>query len=361
MLQRLIELHHENPEYSHTVVSLSGLGLVGEHLREREIEVIVLGIKSVLKLPFAFFRLVRLIRKIKPDIVQTWMYHADLIGGLAARVAGIRKVIWGIHSTTLLRNYGVSDSTVIAMKICALLSSIVPHTILCVAHRAILDHVEKGYDRIKMTVIANGFNIETYKPDLDSRQRIRQLLNFPPGALIVGSIGRFNKYKDHSSFISSAGDLASSNNRVYFLLAGRDVDSNNSIIMQWIEETGYADRFCLLGERSDVPDVLAAIDIFCLHSISEAFPLVLGEAMCVGLPSVVTDVGDAALLLGDAGIVVPPNDTDALTKGLLKLIQASSEDRNLLGYIARRRIEDNYSIASFKRQYEELYQKVQSI
>ena len=244
------------------------------------------------------------------------------------------------------------------MRLCALLSSLVPHTILCVAHRAMVVHLDKGYARNKMTVIGNGFDVETYKSDLNSRSRIRQSLNLPTSALIVGSIGRFNEYKDYHSFILSAAKLATVGVRAYFLMAGRDVDSNNSTIMSWIEETGFADHFILLGERSDVPDILAAIDIFCLHSISEGFPNVLGEAMCVGLPSVVTDVGDAALLLGDAGLVVPPRDTEALTQGLLNLIQVSSEHRAFLGNIARRRIEENYSIARVARQYEDLYQKV---
>jgi glycosyltransferase involved in cell wall biosynthesis len=143
-------------------------------------------------------------------------------------------------------------------------------------------------------------------------------------------------------------------------MVGRDIDSENITLMQWIEETGFSDRFRLLGERNDVPEIFAAMDIFCLHSKSEGFPNVLGEAMCSGLPSVVTDVGDAAVLLGNAGLIVQPQDIEGLTKGLLTLVQSTSETREALGNIARKRIQENYSIEAVKLRYEELYQKVLS-
>ena len=360
MLQRLVTSYVDRSSHNHMVVSLSDLGLVGQQLREQGIEVIVLGMNSIFQVPVVFLRLLKVIRSRQPDIVQTWMYHADLIGGLASRLAGCRKVIWGIRYTDLFPNNGVSQSTVLIMRLCAMLSRVIPHTIVCVAHRARVVHVDMGYVQHKMTVIGNGFDLEKFKFDSNSKFRIRQSLNLPPDALVVGSNGRFNEYKDHHRLILAAGKLASFDDKINFLLAGRDVDPNNPTIMKWLEETGYTDRFRLLGERSDVVDILSAIDVFCLHSISEGFPNVLGEAMSIGLPSVVTNVGDAALLLGEAGLVVPPRDTEALMQGLLKLIQASTEHRAWLGNIARKRVEANYSISSIQHQYEELYQKVLS-
>jgi glycosyltransferase involved in cell wall biosynthesis len=213
----------------------------------------------------------------------------------------------------------------------------------------------------KMTVIPNGFDVEAYKPDLDIRNHIRHFLNVSPDTLIIGSVGRFNEYKDHRSFVLALARLASADSKTCFLLVGRDVDSDNVTLMRWIEETGHADRFRLLGERSDMPAIFASMDIFCLHSRSEGFPNVLGEAMCMSLPSVVTDVGDAGMLLGDAGLVVSTQDPEALARGLLTLIQSSPEARESLGNIARERIKENYSIEVVKRQYEDLYDKVMSV
>ena len=361
MLKRLIESHCGNSNYHHSVVSLGDIGPVGKQLLELGIEVVSLHLNSIFQLPVVFFRLCRLIRRQRPDILQTWMYHADLIGGIAARLAGYRRVIWGIRNTDLYSNKGVSQTTGLIMKLCSVMSNFIPHTILCVAQRAKITHAEAGYALSKMTVISNGFDTEMYKPDLDARRRTRESLNLPSDALIVGSIGRFNEYKDHRSFIIAAANLASTDNRTYFLMVGRGVDSNNTTIMRWIKETDYADRYRLLGERSDVPSILAAMDIFCLHSKSEGFPNVLGEAMCAGLPSVVTDVGDAGLLLGEGGLVVSPQDTEALAQSLLTLVQYSPDTRASFGIAARKRIKENYSIDVVKRKYEELYQKVMSV
>jgi glycosyltransferase involved in cell wall biosynthesis len=361
MLKRLITLNINNPRYSHTVVSLSDVGVVGQQLRELGVEVVALGLSSFFQLPRVFFHLVKLVRCQCPDIVQTWMYHADLIGGFAARLAGCRKVIWGVRNTDLFSGSGVSQTTVWIMKLCAILSGFVPHTILCVAHQTKITHANAGYALKKMTVIPNGFDVEAFKPDLGFRHQIRHSLNVSPDTLIIGSVGRFNEYKDHRSFVSALAKLALTDSKICFLLAGRDVDSENITLMRWIEETGHADRFRLLGERRDMPAIFASMDIFCLHSKSEGFPNVLGEAMCMNLPSVVTDVGDAAMLLGDAGLVVSPQDPEALAQGLLTLIQSSPEARVSLGNIARERIRENYSIEGVKRQYEDLYQKVMSV
>ena len=360
MLKRLIVQHIDNPNYHHTVASLCDVGPVGQQLRESGVEVRAFGLNSILQFPGVFFRLFKFIRNQHPDIVQTWMYHADFIGGIAARFAGCSKVIWGIRNTELFSGNGVSLTIGWIMKLCAILSGIIPHTILCVAQRAKKTHADAGYSRNKLIVLSNGFDVEAYKPELGDRDNIRQSLNIPLDALIVGSIGRFNEYKDHRNFILSAEKLSRIESRIYFLLVGRDVDSNNAVIMHWIEETGYVERFRLLGERSDVPAVLSAMDIFCLHSKSEGFPNVLGEAMSAGLPSVVTDVGDAGILLGDGGLVVSPKDTEALTQALLSMIKYSSDTRISLGELARKRIKENYSMDIVKRQYEKLYQKVLS-
>jgi glycosyltransferase involved in cell wall biosynthesis len=361
MLKRLIASYINDSRYSHTVVSLSEVGVVGQQLRELGVEVVALGLSSFFQLPRVFFHLVKLVRCQRPDIVQTWMYHADLIGGLAARLAGCRKVIWGVRNTDFFPGRGVSKTTGWVMKLCAILSDFVPHTILCVARQAKITHADAGYAMKKMTVIPNGFDVESYKPGLDIRNRIRRSLNVSPDTLVIGSVGRFNEYKDHRNFILALASLASTDSKTCFLLVGRDVDSDNVTLMRWIEETGHVDRFKLLGERSDMLAIFASMDIFCLHSKSEGFPNVLGEAMCMGLPSVVTDVGDAGMLLGDAGLVVSPQDSEALMQGLLTLIQSSPEARMSLGNIARERIKRNYSIESVRRQYEDLYQKVLSV
>lgn len=357
MLLKLLE-RLDREHYTPMVISLTTTGEIGERIAALEIPAYILRMEPNTPNLTKFICLIRLLYQLRPDVVHTWMYHADLLGGLAAKWVGCSKIIWGVRNTDLLPGNGVSKSTALIMRLSALLSNIVPYTIICVAESAKRTHAEMGYAQNKMRVISNGFDVETYKADAHARHRIRQMLNLPSNALVIGSIGRFNEYKDHRNFILAAGDVASADETVYFLMVGRDVDCDNALIRKWIHETGYSDRFILLGERSDVMDILKAMDVFCLHSISEGFPNVLGEAMSTSLPCVVTDVGDAARLLGNTGLVVPPRNPSALAEELLKLVKTTPEQRINLGCLARKRIVEHWSIDQVTQQYEQLYQEV---
>ena len=132
----------------------------------------------------------------------------------------------------------------------------------------------------------------------------------------------------------------------------------NEELAGWVREAGLADRFHLLGERRDVLDQLAALDVFALYSLGEGFPNVVAEAMSVGVPCVVTDVGDAALLVGDTGIVIPPRDLDGLTAAIERLILAGESERRRLGGTARRRVESNFSLSAVAERYSSLYDEV---
>ena len=359
MLKRLALSQLNDGIYDITVISLTSLGKVGQQLNDKGIQVKYLGMKSFFHLATGFIRLFKILSQKRPCIVQTWMYHADLIGGVAAKLAGCSKIIWGIRNTDTFYGRGLSRSTAVLLKACAVLSSIIPHTIVCVAREGKKAHIVKGYKRKKMMVIGNGFDTKKFKSKKNIRHKIRDELGIKNNHIVVGSIGRYNEYKDHKNFIQSAGKVALKDENALFLLVGQGVSLENKFLSKWIEDTGFPDRFILLGERSDIPSILNAIDIFCLHSISEGFPNVLGEAMSVGLPSVVTDVGDAGLLMGDAGLLVPPRDSKALSRSVNKLIQ-QPEKRLLLGTTARKRIKKNFSISIIKNQYDELYKRVLS-
>ena len=143
-----------------------------------------------------------------------------------------------------------------------------------------------------------------------------------------------------------------------FVIAGREIDASNRELAGWIAESGHAGRFHLLGERTDLDRCLAGLDIFCLHSLQEGLPNVVAEAMAVGIPCVVTDVGDAALLVGGTGTVVPSADTDALAAALLAMLRKSGDERRALGAAARARIAEHFSMDAVRARYERLYEEL---
>lgn len=358
-LKRLILNSKNNKQFYYEVITLTDIGPIGVELQKMNIKVYSLKMYSIVKIIKALFHIKSIIQKNKPHIVQTWMYHSDLLGGVMARLLGCRRVIWGIRNSDIVsNNRGISKSSKWGLKFCIPLSHFIPYKIVSVSQKGKIYHANKGYARRKLIVIPNGYDIKKYKRDSNIRQKIRKLISVPSNALIIGSIGRFNSYKDPYNFILSAKIVAAKNNSTFFLMAGKNIDLNNKLMVQMIEKTGYADRFRLLGERNDIPDILSAIDIFCLHSRSEAFPNVLGEAMSASLPSVVTDVGDAKRILGRGGIVVPKKDANALAQGLLTFVHNTEDSRKLIGKIARTRIIQNYTIDNVQQQYNNLYKNI---
>jgi glycosyltransferase involved in cell wall biosynthesis len=232
-----------------------------------------------------------------------------------------------------------------------MLSPHVPERIIYVAHSARNVHEAVGYAADKGIVIPNGYPV----PARSRENHLRRELGVPGDALLVGSAGRFNPQKNHRSFIAAAALVAEREPRARFVLMGPGIESWNTELVQWVNSSGFEDRFHLFGDRRDLTKWLAGLDLFCLHSLSEGFPNVVAEAMSVGIPCVVTDVGDAAFLVGDTGTIVPPNDAAALADAILELIAGTPVQRLTLGSAARQRIIDNFSMDAIRARYEGLY------
>ena len=125
--------------------------------------------------------------------------------------------------------------------------------------------------------------------------------------------------------------------------------------MRWLEQSGIRQNFHLLGRRQDIPRLTAALDLATSSSCGEGFPNVVGEAMACGIPCVVTDVGDSALIVGKTGKVVPPHDPEALASAWKELLRLTPQVRQKLGNAARKRVETEYSLAAAARRYEALW------
>lgn len=351
MLKRLVAAQANDPAYEHQVISLRSHATVGPMIQAAGIPVDALGMRSGRDMPRVLSRLVREIRARRPDIVQTWMYHSDLLGGLAARIAGVRHVIWGVRIADISPKMGISGATALVRGACARLSRRLPERIVYVAHSARRVHEKLGYDAAKGVVIPNGYDL----PDPAAADRLRAELGLGADALIVGSAGRFSAQKDPRSFVAAASQLAPRHGKMHFVMIGRNYTAENAELAGWIDAGGHDERFHLMGERHDLAACLAGMDIFCLHSIGEGFPNVVAEAMSVGTPCVVTDVGDAAFLVDETGSVVPPSQPDALAAAIEAMAALEPERRRELGAAARERVASHFSIEAISRQYASLY------
>jgi glycosyltransferase involved in cell wall biosynthesis len=356
MLKRLVDASCCGSEVTHDVISLTEVGVVGEQIRSCGVAVRALGMRSARDAPRVLVELIKIFRTSRPDIVQTWMYHADFLGGLAARIAGNRNVIWGIRTTDV--EAGGTGATIFLMRICARMSRWVPRVIVCAAEASRRVHEKVGYDGSRMTVIPNGFEMSRLIAKPDDRTTMRSRCGFQSGDVVIGTLGRFNPAKDQRNFVRAAGIVAREHADARFLLVGRGLDASNEELNCWINETGFRERFVLLGERSDVTECLSAMDVFCLSSRTEGFPNVVGEAMAMCLPCVVTEVGDAAMLVADTGIVVPKEDSPALAAGLKEMLELDPTGRSALGIKAKKRITAEFTIERTRQRFESIYKSL---
>ncbi|MBU1613022.1 glycosyltransferase, partial [Patescibacteria group bacterium] len=311
-----------------------------------------LGMSRFFPNPVKFWRLIRIIKQARPDVIQTWMYHANLIGGLAGKLAGV-PVVWGIHHTSLDRTKDKALTIWIA-KALAFLSGFLVDKIVYCSHASQDIHEELGYEVAKGVVVQNGFDLSEFRSDPEARKKIRQELGVADDEILIGSVGRFHPQKDHENIIKAAKLISQTNPNVKFVLCGADLDKGNQQLNQWLDEQGVRDRFLLFGPRSDVPDLMNALDIFSTSSAyGEAFPLVIGEAMACEVPCVVTDVGDSAEMVAETRCVVPPRDPEAMARAWHELLES---DRKGLGEKARQRIQENFSIAKAANKYQAVYE-----
>lgn len=354
MLKRLIE--SDSATISGTVVvSLTSLGLIGESLRARGVCVHTLGMSSFVHAPIVVWRLIRLIRQYRPATVQTWMYHADFLGGLAARLAGSCSIVWNIRCTAIPQ--GTLSVTFWLIRLCAICSHFIPDRIICCANSAKVAHIKLRYASHKMTVIPNGYNFSENGLNVNARTQIRQELGFGVGDIVIGVVGRFDPLKDFHNFVTSSYIVAKRGD-VKFLMVGRGNEWSNATLLNWIESAGLVKSFYLVGQQTDVTDYLSAMDIFCLSSVNEAFPNVVVEAMAIGLPCVVTQAGDAAEILGDDDFVVPVRDSVSLADALLRMCDLKPAARKILGEKNAEKVRKEYQIKKIRRKYEAVYDEI---
>ena len=331
------------------VISLTDVGPVGERIRELGIPVRAFEMRRPERLPAAPARLVRLLRASSPDVVQTWMHHADLLGGLAARAAGIRPVVWGLRMSVADATESRATRAVVAVN--ARLSHAVPQRILCCSDAVRRAHRDIGYAEDRMVVIENGFEIPAADADHGD---LRAELGIASDAPVIGRVGRFHPVKDHATFARAAAVVQRHHPDAAFVLCGLDVDDANTELQAMFARGGVTNVH-LLGPRDDMDRVYGTLDVLCSSSVGEGFPNVIGEAMARGVPAVATDVGASADIVGPAGIVVPPRDPEALGAALSTLLSRTPEDRRRLGASAREHVEREFGMRRMVERYESLY------
>lgn len=357
MLFKLLQ-HLDRRRFDPCVISLGSKGEIGPRIADLGIPVVALDMNPGLPNPLRMIALVNHLRRIKPDVVQTWMYHADLLGGLAARIAGCQRVVWGLRNSNLDKKL-TKWSTLMVVKACALASSWLPSKILSCSKRAAGVHTAAGYQAEKIHVIPNGFDLMRFQPDETARVDVRTELRLSPETPLVGLMARFDPQKNHAGFLRAAVMIRQRLPAVNFVLAGGGIDDGNTVLREAIRAGGLEGSIHLLGRRDDMPRLMAALDVLASSSsFGEAFPNVLGEAMACGVPCVVTDVGDSAEIVAETGRVVDTGDMVMLAQNVVELFRLPPLEWRALGRQSWERVATNYEIGHVVRLYESFYEQL---
>jgi len=335
------------------VISIGSFGVVGKMIQELGIRVDTLGLNQARPNPFALFKLIRILGSWRPDIVQTWLYHADLLGTLACMVSGRPSLIWNIRCANM--DFSLYRRTTKWVMRCCAAISCCPDMIISNSHAAMDYHLMRGYRPRRSRVIPNGFDLECFKPDESLNNMIRQELRIPEHAPCVGMIARFDPMKDHATFFSAAELIGRKQPDAHFILCGEGMVWENQQIQAYLSKSRSSLKVHLLGPREDINRIMAGLDIFVLSSYGESFPNVIGEAMACGVPCVATDVGDSQRIIGGTGKIVPRKDPLAMANSVLELLNLPDEEFDKLRMVSRERIRKRYSLDSIVADYENMY------
>ncbi|ARP93662.1 glycosyltransferase [Bordetella genomosp. 13] len=344
----------------HVIVSLTDEGIYGTRLRAAGVAVHALGMPRGRVSLSGLHALYALLREVRPHAVQTWMYHSDLIGGVMARLAGIRAVAWGVrNSGAHLRRS--SRSARLVLRLCAMLSGRVPAAIVCAAQDSAERHRRLGYRADRMVVISNGYDLARFTPDPEARARMRALWGVAPEVPLAGCVARWDPLKDHRNLLQALGRLVREgrDGGLQCVLVGRGMSPGNAELAALIDAEGLRGRILLAGPSDDVPAVMNALDMHVLSSCAEGFPNVVAEAMACGTPCVVTDVGDAAYIVDDTGPVAPPEQPAALADAMAALLaQLAAHGREAVGQAGRQRVLQQFDLRRMVDAYAGVWRRI---
>lgn len=344
----------EPGRFRSVVVSMTGPGTVGPLIEAEGITLRSLELRRGWPDPRGLLRLIRLLHEFQPTILQTWLYHADLLGLMSWQFARSAHLIWNIRCTETIGTSGI-------LKLLALCSGF-PDAVVVNAHAGQRYHEARGYHPRRWVLIPNGIDTRAFRSDAEARRRGRAELGIADDAVAILLPARYHPMKDHANFLRAVALLAKQRPDVRFACAGTGADAENLELTRAIAADQLGSRVRLLGERRDLEALYPAFDIVTLSSAyGEGFPNVLGEAMACGVPCVATDSGDASTIIGDAGIVVPPRDAVALAAGWEQLTGLGTAGRAALGTKARARIVEQYDIDTIVARFNAFYEAVADV
>lgn len=351
MLAKLLD-SMDRSRFENRVVSLTVKGEIGARIEASGVRVSCLGASGTSGFVRAVWKFRRILLRERPDVVQSWLPHADLVATVASCFTGSKKLIWNVRSSSLDLN-AYTRSFLWTLRLLSALSS-VPNAVVVNSNAGRRFYESLGFRPRRWVFIPNGFALDRFRPMPEQRLPVREEQGIPPAALVVAMVARYDRMKGHEIFLRAASLVRRSVPEAHFLLAGAGVAERGELSVLAQALGGHVH---FAGPVDDVPRLYAAVDVAVnCSTYGEGFSNSIGEAMACAVPCVVTDVGDSAAIVAGSGRIVPPGNAGGLAAAIIEVLTMSTEERAALGATARARVEREFSIDAIARRYQSLYE-----
>lgn len=340
----------DRARYDIRICCLERKGEIGENIERLGFRVDLLNTSDKVYNLIAIIKLYRYLRKNKVDILQTVFFNVNLLGRLAGILAGVEKIIIEEHS--YYERYNPRFGFLLR-GINRYLSRFTYKIIACADIVAKKISLQENIPEDKFCVIPNTVDPQRMLP-AGNKDVLRKSFNIAEREIVVGFIASFAKRKGHKFLMEALEEIIKEVPRLKVLLAGTGALKDEITAM--VEEKGMSRYVVFLGLRHDIPDILSLLDIYVQPSLAEAFSISVTEAMSMGVPCVVTDVGGNREIIGsdDCGIIIPPADPGALKDAIVRLAQDATL-REKIGKTGAQRIACTFSPQRYVGSLEELY------
>jgi glycosyltransferase involved in cell wall biosynthesis len=337
--RQLVIVANELASRGHEVVIASFYpgGALSKQLDSRRVRLISLEKRSRWDLFTMYFKVLRVMRQERPDILHGWMHTQNVVATAARFFFPKAKLYWCVRASNLETVLDRVESLAVWLqsRLAVFADCIVVNSMAGLEHAA-----SGGIDREKMVFIPNGIDTNVFYPAEAEGRRIRSDWGIGESEKVIGKVARYDPIKNHPLFLKAAARIAAERADVRFVCVGHGEEAYLQQLQELTRTLGIQDRVQWIDARPDVRAVYNALDVFCSSSTSEGFPNVIGEAMACGRQCVVTDVGDSKFVAGETGITVPSDDVDALAAGFRQAL-----DRGPLNLRARQRVLENFTVA----------------
>jgi glycosyltransferase involved in cell wall biosynthesis len=325
-----------------------GGGVLEADLDHADVPLIDLGKKGRWDTLGFLWRLVRMIRRERPDVIYSWLPVANILTVLLKPLFPRVKVVWALCASNMdLDRYDwlLRLTTRIEARLAAAARVIISNSYSGRDYA-----IEDGFPEAKLKVVPNGIDTLRFRPDREAGARVRAEWGIGDDESLIGLVGRLDPMKGHACFLQAAALLRARRSGMRFVCVGDGPEHYRESLRTLAGQLGLGDRLIWAGTRTDMPAVYNALDMAVSASAyGEGLPNMLGEAMACGTPCVVTRVGDSAWVVGETGVVVPPEDPAALADAWATMLRRIEEERAGLSRAARLRIEQNLSVEALVR------------